>query len=213
MFHKESPRFSTSNHEYLVAQVDLEGICVGFVRMERTVDHTRKDGSSLSIASTSSSGSIPAPDQITICGPGHLSLVAKSGEMISSYKPLDPLPFAALVAACSIVSTHEPLYRLLTSQCYWYAGLVSRLLIGETGVARRLANAQRNEGVWQEFLQVVSDKTMVEMANMLRPDYVEKLQKLQYMPQARRQKRLQEAEADRMLAQAQAGSAPVAEGL
>ncbi|TFY69351.1 hypothetical protein EVJ58_g454 [Rhodofomes roseus] len=168
-----------SNHEYIVLKVRYNASDVGFLRVERTIDRSEEHGSSWTVstisstsstASASSSVAIPAKDIITLCTTENMNLLAVDEERIA-HATLNPPPtFAAVVAACLVVNREKPFYELLTGQCYWFAGVVIRLICDDH--TKPVPSDTRKEGEWQNFVGVMSDAKMNEKARQLRSGYI-----------------------------------------
>ncbi|KAH9830431.1 uncharacterized protein C8Q71DRAFT_862439 [Rhodofomes roseus] len=173
-------RANLSNHEYIVLKVRYNARDIGFLRVERTIDRSEANGSSWTIstisstsstASASSSFAIPAKDIITLCTTENRNLLIVDEEQIA-HATLDPPPtLAAVVAACLVVNREKPFYELLTGQCYWFAGVVIRLICDDHTNMQPVPSATRKEGEWRNFLGVMSDARMNEKAKKLRSGY------------------------------------------
>ncbi|KAH9834726.1 uncharacterized protein C8Q71DRAFT_908602 [Rhodofomes roseus] len=189
---------SLSNHEFIVLNVTYHGRDIGFLRAERTVDRPESNGSSwtpnasswsistVSSVSSTSSGTapaspslgVPAHDIVTLCATENRQLLTKDGEQIA-HSALDPPPsFAAIVAACLVVSRRKPFYELLSGQCYWFAGVVIRLICDDGARLERILDTKHKEGEWQNFLRVMSGARMNAGAEKLRSKYTATLLQL-----------------------------------
>ncbi|KAI0351639.1 hypothetical protein OH77DRAFT_1429470 [Trametes cingulata] len=146
-FYKEE---GGSEHEYVVVEVvapdtaDMRGETnetpdrvLGALKCERTVAANRNNprahkGAVLNdVSPNSSSGhAIPASDQFVVLE----KLSTPSGHrLVYAYEfgcPEDRPPIARLIAAAAVLHAKYPDYILRSRQCYWFAGVLFRVLVG-----------------------------------------------------------------------------------
>ncbi|KAI0819613.1 hypothetical protein BC628DRAFT_1015430 [Trametes gibbosa] len=149
-------------HEYLIVYISKDNdSAYAIAKIERTIDSSNPPNlranvkRTSNIASTSttslhdlsrslSNHSVAAKDYLTI-NPNteqHLKTFTQGDVAVYSYTypPRDRPSITRLVAAALVVHNSQPDYILLSSQCYWYAGVLFRLLVGPN--AERLHSAQ-----------------------------------------------------------------------
>ncbi|KAI0729940.1 hypothetical protein C8Q72DRAFT_825826 [Fomitopsis betulina] len=165
-----------SSHEYFTVKVTYLDRHIGTLRIERTVDPT--SASSLSITSTTSSPGYVARDEVTLYSLDQQSTISHQADEIAFYIPDHIIPFSAIIAACLEVTKKQPLYHLLTTQCYWYAGVIIRLMIGDGRKLQQSKYTKRKPGEWQSFVKVMTDKKMIEAAHGLVQGYQDKITSL-----------------------------------
>ncbi|EPT02058.1 hypothetical protein FOMPIDRAFT_1048340 [Fomitopsis schrenkii] len=174
-----------STLEYVVVDITYSGSHIGSLRIERIIDplhrmHPTPSLSTISTTSTRSSPGLAAHEYIVLFMIGRDSLMSQSAEEIAFYTPdsSQPIPFAAIIAACFEVDRDEAVNHLLTDQCYRFAGLVIQLMVGDCNKLRQSRHASWKEGEWHTFLEVMSDRQMIEGARRLVDKYQGKLQSL-----------------------------------
>ncbi|KAI0666892.1 hypothetical protein C8Q78DRAFT_428932 [Trametes maxima] len=140
---------SGSEHEYIVLSVygkgekDVEPRLLGWLRCERTVadrDNTPLNHAKALSSTEWSSGhpGIPAQDCITVYNDGYDSLgdvVTKDPTIFCidflQERTFEGAPFLRdLAVAADLLTNRSPLYRLRRKQCYWFAGLLFRTIVG-----------------------------------------------------------------------------------
>ncbi|KAH9848032.1 hypothetical protein C2E23DRAFT_845946 [Lenzites betulinus] len=133
-----------AEHDYLILTIvdrttvkSFAGPPFGLIKIDRT--YNLEDGNPLFAAAFSSSlsshsslsetpASIPANDAVLLIPPTsttHKRVISVTFTLESAPSWLD------VVVAPTAVSKHSPDYILLSRQCYWYAAMVMRVLIGE----------------------------------------------------------------------------------
>lgn len=183
-----------SNHEYIMLQVEYKGRGIGFLRVERTVDRSQRNLSSLTISSTSSSSSAMfARDIITVYPTENRRLMIKDGKHIAHRAIDPPFDFATIVAAGLVVNKEKPFYALLTTQCYWFAGVVIGLICDSEHL-REVRDAKFKEGEWQNFVAIMEQAKMDKTSDALRSDYLAMLTKLRDRADSRVQEPRRHAE-------------------
>ncbi|KAH9847992.1 hypothetical protein C2E23DRAFT_906717 [Lenzites betulinus] len=145
-----------AEHEYLLLTIvnktthlSFAGPPLGLIKIDRTYDHA--DGNQVFAAASSSSissssikdapASIPANDALILfptTPSDHKGVISVSFTLENAPSWLDVL------VAAKAVHKHSPDYILLSPQCYWYAAMVMRVLIGDQD-PRILASAQSTE--------------------------------------------------------------------
>lgn len=87
---------------------------------------------SSSFSSSSSSTTLPAVDRFTIYDPQGLPQDLQGDQVVYEYiypTQRAPLPTCLLSAAC-VLHVHSPDYILLDRQCFWFAGMIFRMIVG-----------------------------------------------------------------------------------
>ena len=190
-------RNTIPNHEFVVAHIKCGETKIGALRMERTVDRS-EDGSSAAssrISLTSSSSPVTAKDFITVYAVGELN--PAECKLIAKHVVKERVTIAAVIAACSVISFEAPKYQLRTKQCYWFAGLVFRLLAEDSNALKnKNKDGTMRAGEFAKFLQIMQDSTLTEQADEMRPRYMEKLQSVEdaLSEHLAKEERLKEAE-------------------
>ena len=172
------------NHEFIVVQFRcLTNDNVGSLRMERTI-LTGDDGSSAASSRTSlasSSSGVTAKDYLTVYSATDNVLATNTAQLIS-HIPTDDgerITVADVIAACCVISLKAPEYRLRTKQCYWFAGLVLRLLAGDNAARPQNPNDNsRRAGEVANFLKVIREPELTAQAQALCPEYDAKRRKV-----------------------------------
>ncbi|KZT65787.1 hypothetical protein DAEQUDRAFT_731084 [Daedalea quercina L-15889] len=193
------------NHEFLIATVKYDGHVVGALRIERTVMPTESrpvNASSVSLTSTSSSTNLFAHDHITVCCTDNIALHTTPAQMIARHSPATPINIAYVVAACAVLNKASPEYDVFRKQCYWYAGLAFRLLVGDDVMRQLQYNGPQRAGEVANFFSVMKEPELDRHARELRPLYEDKLQAIQYEVTERRRKERRAEDAERVAEEA-----------
>ncbi|RPD56517.1 hypothetical protein L226DRAFT_609988 [Lentinus tigrinus ALCF2SS1-7] len=188
-------------HEYVLAHVSRrEGPSArpcGILRAERSMPSQKLDESALRLASTLSaqvslplpSLDMPATDHVKICGPAEFD---EGHILYHAFKTEAEKPWAIheFIAAGLAIGQYKPNYNIMLEQCYWFAGLVFRLLVGEdamrfeaTGATVKRMNLKDKEksrwkwvrrtkpGKFGELFQLVTSKQLREELRALEPRF------------------------------------------
>ncbi|KZT71242.1 hypothetical protein DAEQUDRAFT_121124 [Daedalea quercina L-15889] len=71
--------------------------------------------------------------------------------MIARHSPAAPINIASVVAACAVLNKASPEYDVFRKQCYWYAGLAFRLLVGDDVMRQLQYNGPQRAGEVANF--------------------------------------------------------------
>jgi len=171
------------NHEFVVARISYEGTAAGALRMERTVEPTNEpsgNSSSVSLASSSSSALL-ANDPITIYASEDVGRVTKEAQLIAQQDFRgNTVTIASVIAASSVLSREYPEYKLGSKQCYWFAGLVFRLIAGDDVMpANSDSHSRMRAGEFASFLNIMQGPGLTKDARAMRPMYEAKLREVE----------------------------------
>ncbi|RPD60655.1 hypothetical protein L226DRAFT_392313 [Lentinus tigrinus ALCF2SS1-7] len=131
---------STSEHEYTLSYLTNDGLPwdtstskVGILRCERTVaerDHNVTGHTRGLLQSSSRGDHIRAQDRITVYDPD--APVGKDADEVYTHNfDSTACPSVSkLIAAATVLNEDSPHYLLLRRQCFWFAALSFRLLVG-----------------------------------------------------------------------------------
>ncbi|RPD75963.1 hypothetical protein L226DRAFT_559809 [Lentinus tigrinus ALCF2SS1-7] len=131
---------NSSEHEYTLSYLTRDGRSweasssrVGILRCERTVsvhDNTTTAHTLGLLRSSSNGHHIKALDQVVILDPD--ASAGKDDDVVYThhFDPSTAPSVSMLIAAATVLNEDSPNYLLLNRQCYWFAGLCFRLLVG-----------------------------------------------------------------------------------
>ncbi|KZT64476.1 hypothetical protein DAEQUDRAFT_606502 [Daedalea quercina L-15889] len=117
--------------------------------------------------------------------------------MIARHSPATPINIAYVVAACAVLNKASPEYDVFRKQCYWYAGLAFRLLVGDDVMRQLQYNGPQRAGEVANFFSVMKEPELDRHARELRPLYEDKLQAIQHEVTERRRKERRAEDAER----------------
>ncbi|KAI0916383.1 hypothetical protein AcV5_003340 [Taiwanofungus camphoratus] len=173
---------SLPNHEFVVAQVSYQGRIIGVLRIECTImptDGPSANSSSVSLTSSSSSPGLLAHDPITIYTSEDISTATRDSQKIAPHILTETVTITSVIAACLVLKQEYPVYQLSTRQCYWFAGLVFRLIAGDNVMQQMEARDTRRAGEFGRFIRVMRAPEMTKQAQSFRPKFEAKLQRVE----------------------------------
>jgi len=167
------------NHEFVVAHISYRGTIVGALRMERTVEPTDEASvNSSSVSVTSSSSPLRAYDPITVYASEDVSRATKESQLIAQQVFEGNVTIATVIAASAVLTQEYPLYKLRSKQCYWFAGLVFRLIAGDSFMPATRTSRMR-AGEFASFLNIMQEPELTEQARAMRPIFEAKLRQIE----------------------------------
>ncbi|KAH9936463.1 uncharacterized protein B0H18DRAFT_1113847 [Fomitopsis serialis] len=191
------------NHEFVVAHISFGGTVVGALRMERTLELTDEESdNSSSVSFTSSSCPLPASDPITIYTSEDVSHATKGAQEIAKQVLEGNVTIATIIAACSVLTQEYPEYELGSKQCYWFAGLVFRLIAGDNVMTATNPIGMR-AGEFANFLNIMQEPELAEQAEAMQPIFETKLREVEHAVAQKLAKERAAAEMQAQLAEAQ----------
>ncbi|KAI0370884.1 hypothetical protein BV20DRAFT_965953 [Pilatotrama ljubarskyi] len=188
-------------HEYIVADVvvpDSDGTParpLGGLKAERTV--ATEDGgctnhSKAVLSPASSSGvTIPALDRFFVWDPPTASMIPNDHQVAYAHDfPVSDRPsIALLIATASVLHEEAPNYFVRTHQCYWFAGVLFRMLVGEAsqqlplrpGVAISVADEPRtvNAGTFLDVFNIVTKEDIRQTVDAIKSNVLSKEARIQ----------------------------------